>query len=80
MKNRAVKDGRVVPKDVFIDQYFAARFNVNKLKEVFGNEIHVYLVIKNNDGTNYKYKQNITVVDNHIEEQYSKHELSGILK
>lgn len=79
VKKRAAKDGRVVPKDAFIAQYFAARSNVNKIKDMFDSKVKVDLIIKNIDGTNFKYKENITIVDNHIKEKYSKENLNDIL-
>lgn len=75
VKRRASKDGRIVPKNVFIAQYFAARLNVNKIKELFGNRVQIDLIIKNIDGTNLKYKENINVIDNYIKEKYSESNL-----
>lgn len=79
VKKRAEKDGRVVPKDAFVKQYFAARLNVNKIKEMFNDKVQIDLVIKNIDGTDFKYKENIIIVDNHIKEKYSEGDLSDIL-
>lgn len=80
VKRRAIKDGRIVPKEAFITQYFSARSNVNKIKEMFNSKVQVDLIIKNIDGTNLKYKENIAVVDNHIKEKYSEGSLSDILE
>ncbi|HED38669.1 MAG TPA: Zeta toxin [Ignavibacteria bacterium] len=80
VKARALKDGRVVPKDAFIKQYFSARLNVNKIKEMFGNKVQVDLIIKNIDGTNLKYKENINIIDNNIKEKYSNGELNEVLE
>ena len=80
VKKRAEKDGRIVPESAFIAQYFAARLNVNKIKEMFGDKVQIDLVIKNIDGTNFKYKENIMLVDNHIKEKYSEGNLSDILE
>ncbi|MEX0652069.1 MAG: zeta toxin family protein [Candidatus Paceibacterota bacterium] len=79
VKKRALKDGRVVPKDAFISQYFSARLNVNKIKEMFGSKIQVDLIIKNIDGTNLKYKENINIIDNNLKEKYSEDKLKEIL-
>lgn len=78
VKIRALKDGRVVPKEAFVEQYFAARANVNKVKKMF-EEVKVDLVEKNIDGTNLRYKENISIIDNHIKEKYSIDTLNQLL-
>lgn len=78
--DREAKDGRSIPKEVFIQQYFEARENVNKLKSEFGSQIQVDLVVKNIDGTDFKYKENITLVDSHVKEKYSKDTLSDAIE
>jgi adenylylsulfate kinase-like enzyme len=79
VKARASKDGRVVPKEAFISQYFAAHANVNKIKKLFGSQVRVDLIVKNIDGTNLRYKENIAVIDSSIKEKYSKETLNSIL-
>ena len=44
-------EGRKIPKDKFIDQYYQARDNVNCLKKEFGHLIQVDLLVKNIDGS-----------------------------
>lgn len=75
VKEREKKDGRFVPEEAFVEQYFTARDNVNRLKQIFGGRIQVDLVVKNIDGTDFKYKENITLVDSHVKEIYSKDKL-----
>lgn len=75
VKERENKDGRCVPAEVFVEQYFTARDNVNRLKDVFGSKIQVDMVVKNIDGTDFKYKENITLVDSHMKEIYSRETL-----
>lgn len=80
VKKRAEKDGRVVPKEAFIEQYFAARANVNKTKDMFGKKIQVDLIVKDIDGTDLRYKENITVIDSYIKEKYSVNDLNNSLQ
>lgn len=75
VKAREIKDGRVVPKDAFVAQYFKARENVNLLKKEFGDKIKVDLVVKNIDGTDFNYRENIDIIDSHIPERYTKNDL-----
>ena len=76
---REQRDGRMIPKESFIDQYFLARENVNALKKEFGDKIRVDLIVKNIDGTDFKYKDNINVIDSHIPERYTKDTLGRFL-
>lgn len=75
VKAREIRDGRTVPRDAFITQYFKARENVNLLKKEFGNKIKVDLVVKNIDGTDFSYRENIDIIDSYIPERYTKSDL-----
>ncbi len=79
VQEREKKDGRMIPKDAFIEQYFRARENVNLIKKEFGTRISVDLIVKNIDGTDFKYKENIEVIDSYIPESYTKSTLSESL-
>ncbi|MFA5763961.1 MAG: zeta toxin family protein [Candidatus Paceibacterota bacterium] len=72
VKAREMKDGRNVPKEAFIEQYFLARENVNILKKEFGQKIRIDLIVKNIDGTDFSYNDNIDVIDNYMPEKYTK--------
>lgn len=79
VKAREIKDGRTVPRDAFIKQYFLARQNVNLLKKEFKGSIKIDLIIKNIDGTDYNSSENIDVIDNHIPEKYTKEHLEKLI-
>lgn len=76
---REQRDGRVIPEEFFIEQYFLARKNVNILKKEFGDRIRVDLIVKNIDGTDVKYKDDIDSIDDHIPERYTKSMLRRLL-
>ena len=76
---REKKDGRMVPKDSFIDKYLAARENVNFLKKEYGNKIKVDIIVKNLDGSDFKYRENIDMVDNYVPEAYSRSKLEELI-
>ena len=65
--------------DTFIDQYFAARETVNRLKRELGKEIRVDLLLKNNDGTHRLYQASVDQIDNHIPEKYSRADVQQML-
>ena len=79
VRARERSDGRSVPIDSFIRQYFQARENVNLLKKEFGKSIKVDLVIKNIDGTDFAYKENIDQIDSYIPERYSESKLREVI-
>jgi len=79
VKDRETKEGRKIPKDAFIEQYFRARENANTLKREFGGNIEVYLTIKNIDGTDLSYHQNIDSIDSYIPEKYNRGDLKNII-
>jgi len=74
----AVEGRRILPKD-FLEQYFAARNVVNKLKVKFGSEIKVDLLLKNTDNSNKLYKAGIDQIDNHLPEKYTRSDLESLL-
>lgn len=79
VKERAEVDGRVIPKEEFIEQYFSARNTVNTLKKEFKSDIIVFLVIKNIDGSSQGFHANIDIIDNYIKEKYSFEDLNVML-
>lgn len=78
VKARARRDGRRVPKESFINQYFNARKTVNCLKQEFP-EIEIYLLVKNIDGSTHYYRQNIDNIDNYVKEVYTPDTLENML-
>ena len=61
-------------------QYFKAKENVNLLKKEFGEKIKVDLVVKNIDGTDFSYRENIEIIDSYIPERYTKNTLEKPLE
>lgn len=76
---RELAEGRRIPPERFIDQYFAAREVVNTLKENFGSDISVDLLLKNNDNSNRLYKAGIDQIDYHVPERYTRESLEELL-
>lgn len=77
---RELKDGRSVPKESFVTQYFKARENVDTLKTEFGGKIRVDLIVKNIDGTDFSYRENIDGIDSHIPQKYTYETLQAALE
>lgn len=49
------------------------------LKREFGDKIKVHLLVKNIDGTDFDYRENINEIDRYIVEKYTKDDLKGII-
>jgi len=78
-KKREKLEGRIVPKKTFIEAFFSAKENVNQIKNVFGNEVEVNLVIKNEDQTIRRVEFNIQNVDSYLKLSYNKRDLESLL-
>jgi len=78
-KIREIKEKRHVSKEMFINSFFAAKDNVNKIKEEFGDEIELSLVIKDYTNKLQKTKFKIDKVDNYIKVEYTKEDLNALL-
>lgn len=71
VRQREAVEGRSLPKDQFIEQYFGSRRVVNRLKEEFGTSLYLDVIMKNIDGTNRHYHRNVNSVDPHIPECFT---------
>lgn len=77
---REAAEGRRIQPATFIEQYFAAREVVNRLKRELGKEIRVDLLLKNNDNSNRLYHNGVDQIDHHIPERYSRADVEQMLK
>ena len=76
---REAQEGRRINPRDFIDQYFAARDVVNRLKAELGKAIHVDLLLKNNDNSHRLYKAGIDRIDSHVPEKYTRAAIEQML-
>jgi predicted ABC-type ATPase len=79
VRAREASEGRRVLPELFVEQYFAAREVVNRIKEEFGKAIHVDLLIKNIDNSNRSYKAGVDRIDHHIPEKHSRTDVEKLL-
>lgn len=77
---REAAEGRRIEPEHFIEQYFAARDVVNRLKRELGKDISVDLLLKNNDNTQRMYRAGVDQIDNHIPEKYTRAQIEQMLK
>lgn len=64
-------EGRNIPLNRFIEQYFKARDCVNELKQEFGASIIVDLLIQDRNNKLSSYKANVDKIDNYVAEKYT---------
>lgn len=76
---REALEGRRILPETFIDQYFGARDVVNRLKRRFGGDIRIDLLLKNIDGTNRTFVNNVDQIDSHVPEKYDSQALRTML-
>ncbi len=79
VKKREEIEGRNIPKDQFVEQYFASHNTVNALKLEFGQKIKIDLLVKNIDGSDKSYHANIDNIDNHVVEKYTRETLNRLI-
>lgn len=77
--SREQLEGRRIRPEHFIEQYFASRNVVNRLKEKFGSDLKVDLLMKNTDNSHRWYKAGVDRIDNHIPEKYTPADLRNML-
>lgn len=79
-QHREKKEGRHIPKEIFIDQFFSAKDTVNRIKEHFGKQIVIYLVEKDLKQKTVNVMVNVDKIDNYIKFKYTKDSLIEALK
>ena len=76
---REAIEGRRIRPEHFVEQYFAARDVVNRLKIEFGKRIHVDLLLKNNDNSQRLYVAGVDQIDHHVPEKHSRADVESML-
>lgn len=76
---REIAEGRRIRPEHFVEQYFAARDVVNRLKLKYGKAISVDLLLKNIDNSGRLYKAGVDKIDYHIPEKHTRATLMAML-
>lgn len=79
-KKREKVEGRPVPKETFINAFFSAKENVDKIKTVFGKQVQLDLVIKDVDQGIQKTHFNVDQVANYLKIKYTPQTLGELLQ
>ncbi len=79
-QKREALEGRKIPLEMFIKAFFEAYENVNKIKKEFGNQVELWLIVKNLEQGIEKTYFNIDNVDSYIKIDYTTQSLEKKLK
>ena len=74
-KAREAKEGRSVPINAFINSFFSAKENVNKIKRLYGDKARIDYIERDFERNIIKYEINIPDVDNYLSVKYTKESL-----
>src|SRR3990167_2947297 len=79
-QKREKLEGRIVPKETFIQAFLNSKENVSRIKKEFGNAVRLSLVIKNFENRVEKTLFNIDNVDSYLKIKYNPQTLLKVLK
>jgi UDP-N-acetylglucosamine kinase len=78
VRAREVHEGRYIPPEKFVDQYFLAREVVQKLKDKYDQQIRVDVLLKNTDGTTQRSFADVDNVDKLVPERFNREHVMAI--
>ncbi|MFM9427997.1 UDP-N-acetylglucosamine kinase [Variovorax sp. GrIS 2.14] len=76
---REVEEGRRIPADRFVEQFFASRDVVNRLKAKFAKDIMIDVILKNTDGSSGKYHANVADLNAVAPLRHSREEVTQLV-
>jgi hypothetical protein len=78
VRARQIHEGRHIPAEKFVDQYFMAREVVQKLKDNYGDQIRVDVLLKNTDGTTQRSFTDVDDVDKWVPERFNREQVMAV--
>ncbi|AZC17556.1 zeta toxin family protein [Pseudomonas sp. CMR5c] len=81
VKAREITEGRNIPREKFAQQYLAVRENIVKLRQSYGQDLQIDLLVKNTDSSKALYEPGVTVeqIDALIPNTYDYEQLIELL-
>ncbi|RYH63231.1 MAG: hypothetical protein EON54_08560 [Alcaligenaceae bacterium] len=80
VRARELTEGRRIPPERFVHQFFEARRVVNELKVKFGQDIEIDVLLKDIDGTNRRYAANVSDLNHAAPLQHSIEDVERIVR
>jgi UDP-N-acetylglucosamine kinase len=78
-KAREKTEGRKVPKQVFVSSLFRAMNNVQKVKDKFGEQVKVHVIVKNYERDSENEYPDVQNIDRYVKIPYTQKELTSKL-
>ncbi len=79
VKARELVDGRHVPPEVFVNQFFCSQQVVDMLKVEFGKKIKIQMLIKNIDGSKKAFFSNVQSISQHLKEPFTRKDIERVV-
>lgn len=73
-------EGRRIPPDRFVDQFFGAREVVDQLKVKFGSKVRVDVIFKDIDGKNRRFEANVSNLSRAAPISYTREDVERIVQ
>lgn len=80
VRARELTEGRRIPPERFVQQFFESRKVVNDLKVKFGQGIEIDVLLKDIDGTNRRYAANVSDLNHAAPLQHSVEDVERIVR
>nr|WP_300313296.1 zeta toxin family protein [Halomonas sp.] len=77
--SREKVEGRNIPIDSFICQFLDVQDVARRIKQEFGQQVGLDMIIKNNDGTNQRWETDVESIDDYLPERYTREQLEDLL-
>lgn len=78
-KAREALEGRRVPKEIFIDAFFDSKKNVERIKELYKDEVKIFLIERNAETNLYNFYSDVDKIDRFLQIPYTKVKLNNFL-
>jgi len=76
---RELVEGRNIPAERFVHQFFESRAVVDRLKTKFSKEIKVDVLLKNTDGSSGRYLANVASLKSAVPIHYTEDQVTTML-
>lgn len=77
--SREKVEGRNIPLDGFVRQFLGVQNVLRRIKQVYGAQVMLDMIIKDNDGTNQRWEMDIESVDDYLPQRYTHYQLKRLL-
>jgi predicted ABC-type ATPase len=80
-RKREIVEGRNIPKEAFVESFFASNENVKRIKQEYGERVNLHVVIKDISNRDERIWYNVDVerVDVYVKKPYTPLELKNAL-